>query len=65
LDGDRYSYWATEDDITEPELIIELNQVATFDLIPLRENIKLGQRLDSVWIPGRIKDGNRKVTSAF
>ena len=50
LDGDRYSYWATDDDITQPELVIELKQVATFDLIRLRENIKLGQRLDSVWV---------------
>lgn len=50
LDDDRYSYWATDDDITTPELIIELDGEQTFDLIRLRENIKLGQRLDSVWV---------------
>lgn len=50
LDGDRYSYWATDDDVTAPELEIELDGEQTFDLIRLRENIKLGQRLDSVWV---------------
>lgn len=50
LDNDRYSYWATDDDVTAPELIIELDGEQTFDLIRLRENIKLGQRLDSVWV---------------
>ena len=50
LDDDRYSYWASDDDVTSPELIVELGRGATFDLIRLRENIKLGQRLDSVWV---------------
>ncbi len=50
LDDDRYSYWATDDDITQPELVVKLKGEATFDLIRLRENIKLGQRLDSVWV---------------
>lgn len=50
LDDDRYSYWATDDDITQPELVVKLKDEATFDLIRLRENIKLGQRLDSVWV---------------
>lgn len=50
LDDDRYSYWATDDNVTNPELVIELDGEQTFDLIRLRENIKLGQRLDSVWV---------------
>lgn len=50
LDDDRYSYWATDDSVTTPELEIELKEAYTFDLIRLRENIKLGQRIDSVWI---------------
>lgn len=50
LDAGRYSYWATDDTVTEPQLVIDLREPAVFDLIRLRENIKLGQRLDSVWI---------------
>ncbi|WP_262246041.1 alpha-L-fucosidase [Parapedobacter soli] len=50
LDDDRYSYWATDDGVTSPELVIDLKGEPTFDIIRLRENIKLGQRLDSVWV---------------
>ncbi|MGE8380824.1 MAG: discoidin domain-containing protein, partial [Sphingobacterium sp.] len=45
---DRYSYWATDDTKTSATLEIKLKSAATFDLIQLRENIKLGQRIDSV-----------------
>ncbi len=49
-DDDRYSYWATDDKETHPELTIELKENKRFNIIRLRENIKLGQRLDSVVI---------------
>ena len=48
IDGDRYSYWATDDAKTSATLEIKLQSPAKFDLIQLRENIKLGQRIDSV-----------------
>lgn len=50
LDGDRYSYYASDDDVLEPRLEISLKGNQTFDIIRLRENIKLGQRLDSVLV---------------
>ncbi|MFT4155867.1 MAG: hypothetical protein QM629_18805 [Parafilimonas sp.] len=50
MDNDRYSYWATDDSVTNPELLIGLRQPKTFNVIRLRENIKLGQRIDSVRI---------------
>lgn len=46
LDNDRYSYWATDDNITTPQLIIDMHRQKTFNIIRLRENIKLGQRID-------------------
>lgn len=49
-DDDRYSYWATDDANTSATLDIKLKSPSTFDLIQLRENIKLGQRIDSVTI---------------
>lgn len=49
-DGDRFSYWATDDDVTEAEIIVDLPKISAFDIIQLRENIKLGQRIDSVGI---------------
>jgi alpha-L-fucosidase len=48
FDKDRYSYWATDDKITRPQLTIDLHKPTTFNVIRLRENIKLGQRIDSV-----------------
>lgn len=50
LDADRYSYWATDDKVKTPDLIVNLHQPKTFNVIRLRENIKLGQRIDAVAI---------------
>ena len=45
-DDDRYSYWATDDSVSKPELIVNLQDSTTFNVIRLRENIKLGQRIE-------------------
>lgn len=50
LDNDRYTYWATDDNVTKPELIIDLHGKKTFNVIRLRENIKLGQRIEGAII---------------
>lgn len=55
-DGDRYSYWATDDSVHTPNLIVDLKEPEKFNIIQLRENIKLGQRIGSVVID-RWKDG--------
>lgn len=48
FDEDRYTYYAPADGELAPTMEITLPQAQTFDIIRLRENIKLGQRLDSV-----------------
>ncbi|MGF7081604.1 alpha-L-fucosidase [Mucilaginibacter sp. UYCu711] len=50
FDADRYSYWATDDKVMTPELIIDMHQPKTFNVVRLRENIKLGQRIDAVGV---------------
>lgn len=50
LDDDRYSYWATDDSVTTPEVVLELAGDKTFNVIRLRENIKLGQRIEGAAI---------------
>ncbi|HJP64090.1 MAG TPA: discoidin domain-containing protein, partial [Mucilaginibacter sp.] len=50
LDNDRYSYWATDDKVHTPELTLDLHKLKTFNVIRLRENIKLGQRINAVAI---------------
>jgi alpha-L-fucosidase len=48
LDDSRYTYWATDDKVKTPELVLNLHQPKTFNVIRLRENIKLGQRIEEV-----------------
>jgi len=45
-DKNRYSYWATDD--TQPVASLEINlpKETRFDILQLRENIKLGQRVE-------------------
>lgn len=50
LDADRYSYWATDDNVTSASLTLDLHGAKTFNIIRIRENIKLGQRIDSVGV---------------
>ncbi len=50
FDQDRYSYYASDDKVLSPSIEITLSKEQEFDLIRLRENIKLGQRIDSVEI---------------
>ena len=50
LDNSRYTYWATDDAVTNPDLTINLPQTKTFNVIRLRENIKLGQRIEGVTV---------------
>ncbi len=46
-DGNPDTYWAVEDDNLTPSAVITLPKPATFDVIRLREQIRLGQRVDS------------------
>lgn len=46
IDGNRYTYWATDDNVTNATLTLTLPKVAEFDVVRLRENIQLGQRVD-------------------
>jgi alpha-L-fucosidase len=47
LDKDRYSYWATDDGQTTPEVVLDLKKPVTFNVVSLREALPLGQRVDA------------------
>lgn len=47
-DGDRNTYWATEDAVTTPELIVEFAAPVSFNVVDLREHLPLGQRIEEV-----------------
>ncbi len=52
IDGNRESYWATEDAIKTPELILDLGKPVTFNVVRVREYLPLGQRVDSIAVDG-------------
>lgn len=47
IDGDRETYWTTDDAVTTPEVTMEFERPVTFNVIHLRENIRLGQRVET------------------
>ena len=56
LDGRRDTYWATQGQVKEAGLTFEMARPVRFDLIQLREEIRLGQRIEAfsvdAWIGG-------------
>jgi len=63
-DADRYSYWATDDKVLTPSLTVELPVAKSFNVIRLRENIKLGQRIEAVEVDGFIHGAWKKIAEA-
>lgn len=57
LDDDQFTYWSTDDSVLKPQLIVTLPEKRSFDIIRLKENTKLGQRIDSLsidaWLGGQ------------
>ena len=64
LDTDRYSYWATDDSVTTPHLILEMKNSISFNIIKIRENIKLGQRIDQIGIDVWVNSAWHEVATA-
>jgi alpha-L-fucosidase len=64
LDADRYSYWATDDKVMTPEIIFTLKKSSSFNVIRLRENIKLGQRVEAFSVDVRQNGSWKEIASA-
>ncbi|HEY3267856.1 MAG TPA: alpha-L-fucosidase [Armatimonadota bacterium] len=47
LDGDRSTYWATDDAEHTPQLVLNLGKPVTFNVVSLREYLPLGQRIEA------------------
>jgi alpha-L-fucosidase len=56
LDGDRDTYWSTDDGVTTPDLVLELAGTVTFNVVSLREYLPLGQRVED-WALDAWRDG--------
>jgi len=57
IDNRRDSYWASDDKVLTPELVLEFKHEITFNVVRLREYLPLGQRVEAfavdVWRDGR------------
>lgn len=64
LDNDRYSYWSTADDVHTPSLTLDLPTEKSFNVIRLRENIKLGQRISAFEVEAYLNGRWKKIAAA-
>ncbi|MFT4093847.1 MAG: alpha-L-fucosidase [Niabella sp.] len=64
IDDDRYSCWATADNVKKPQVVFDFKKPVKFNVIRLRENIKLGQRIDSVGVDIWQKGNWKQLASA-
>lgn len=56
LDGNRDTYWSTDDDVKSASVTVTLAKATTFNVVDLREFIALGQRVDR-WSMESWQDG--------
>jgi len=47
LDGNNETYWACDDTAENPELVFEFREPVKFNVLSIREQIALGQRVDA------------------
>jgi alpha-L-fucosidase len=64
LDEDRYTYWSTDEAVHTPVLTFTLPAEIEFNVIRLRENIKLGQRIEAIEVEALINDQWKKIAAA-
>lgn len=55
-DNNRDTYWACDDEITTPEIILEFKKPVSFNVVSIREYLPLGQRIDG-WAIDRWENG--------
>ncbi|SMP68918.1 alpha-L-fucosidase [Neorhodopirellula lusitana] len=53
-DGDRNTYWATDDGVTQAELEIDLGEAKSVDRLRIQEHVQLGQRIKEFAVDANI-----------
>jgi alpha-L-fucosidase len=60
IDGNRESYWATDDEAKTPEVVVDFGRDRKLNIIRLREFLPLGQRVEAfavdAWQDGQWKE---------
>lgn len=60
VDGDPATYWATDDDVKEATMTVDLGGPVTFDRTLIQEHIALGQRVEAYKVEAQV-DGTWKT----
>lgn len=63
-DGDRDTYWATNDNVTTGSLEISLNESHDVNYLLIQEHIKLGQRVSAFTVEAWVDNAWKPLTSA-
>lgn len=62
-DGDVESYWCPKDGTTSAAAEIKLKKPATFDVVRLREQIRLGQRVEAFQVEAFVDGGWKTIVA--
>jgi alpha-L-fucosidase len=57
IDGQRDTYWTTDDQVKTPELIVNFRREQTFNVVRVREYLPLGQRVEEFAVD--VREGNK------
>ena len=63
LDEYNDSYWATDDEVIESELVINFSKETTFNRLVLQEYIPLGQRIKAFKVEVKEEDGYKEIAN--
>ncbi len=63
-DGDKETYWATDDEVTKASLTLDFGKPTTFNRFLAQEYIRLGQRIRSFTVEAWIDDQWKEITRA-
>ena len=64
LDSDSWSAWTTKNTVTDPSVSITLKRPAKFNVIRLREDIRLGQRIEGIAVDAKIEGKWKQIATA-
>jgi alpha-L-fucosidase len=62
VDGDRDSYWSTDDGVTIPSVTFDWRSPVSFSIVRWKENIRLGQRIEGFAIDAWRDNDWRTIT---
>ncbi len=64
VDGNKETYWATDDEVTTGSIEIDLGEAQTVKYVMLQEYIQLGQRVKSFTVEVQVNNQWQKVAQA-